>query len=105
MSKQDAAGELRSQFISKIQTLVDYWSNLPGLPCSDRCDGVAFSMLNLLDGGDTLPRFALSAQADGSGTVVINDGYDLHDEYAEVRRKEHPRVQILKSDTETEGLG
>lgn len=105
MSKPDPAEQLRGQFIRKMQEFVDYWSNLPGLASGDRCDGVAFSMLNLLDGGDTLPRFTLSAQNDCGNEVVINEDCDLHDEYAEVRRKAHPRVQILKTDTKAEGQG
>lgn len=103
MSKQDPTEELREQFIRKIQELVDYWSKIPGLAPGDRCDGVAFSILNLLDGGDALPRFTLSAQHYGGEAVIINEDCDMHDEYAEVRRKDHPRIQILKTDTKAEG--
>jgi hypothetical protein len=77
--------------------MVDYWTNLPGLETSDRCDGVAFSMLTMLDGVAALPRFTLAAQLESGEDLVINEDCDLHDIYAAAARKERLHVVIQSS--------
>jgi hypothetical protein len=59
--------EVREQFLEQVRTLVRYWagehplSNVPeDYTAFQRCDGVAFSILSLIDGGNlSLPAFKL----------------------------------------------
>lgn len=59
--------EVREQFLAQVRTLVRYWagehplSNVPeNYTAFQRCDGVAFSILAVIDGGDlSLPAFSL----------------------------------------------
>lgn len=59
--------EVREQFLIQVRTLVRYWagehtlSNVPKTyNAFQRCDGVAFSILALIDGADLdLPAFSL----------------------------------------------
>ena len=52
--------EVREQFLAHIRQTAAYWANLPDLSSKDRCDGVAFSILNVLDGSTMLPAFNLT---------------------------------------------
>ena len=50
--------EMRDRFLAQVRQLVRYWANEPGLTPQRRCDGTAFSILALLDGGNMgLPGF------------------------------------------------
>lgn len=83
-----SAEEIRRQVVEHVSRMVDYWAGLPGLSVADRCDGVAFSLLTMLDGAASLPRFDL-AVAEGDGYpvgVIINADCDLHDVYSQFRR-------------------
>jgi hypothetical protein len=62
--------EVRDLLLKQIRAMVRYWANLPDvdkatgrrITIHDRCDGVAFSILNILDGGSMgLPAFDLTA--------------------------------------------
>lgn len=79
-----SAEEIRRQVVEHISRMVDYWAGLPDLSVTDRCDGVAFSMLTMLDGAASLPRFDLVV-AGGAG-LTINADCDLHDVYSQFRR-------------------
>ena len=78
----DYADDLRRQFVEHVARMVGYWSELPGLSVEDRCDGVAFSVLVLLDGGAVLPRAEVLIEG-----VDISAEADLHDAYGELRRQ------------------
>jgi len=50
------AEEVRNIFLTHIKDLVRYWSELPNKSDYERCDGVAFSILSMIDGcGVVLP--------------------------------------------------
>lgn len=73
--------EVRERFLAQVRTLVSYWagehplSNVPeNYTTLERCDGVAFSLLAVIDGGDPeLPAFTLTPRP--------------HDEDAEYHRR------------------
>ena len=57
------AEEMRAQFLSVVRGYVDYWENLPGKSVHERLEGLAFSILVVLDGEavdfpgcDVIPR-------------------------------------------------
>lgn len=51
MSRAITKEEARETFLEQIKTIVDYWSELEQpKSVKDRCDGVAFSILAMIDG-------------------------------------------------------
>lgn len=52
--------EVREQYLGLIQTYVRYWHNLPNKTCRERMEGLAFSMLVILDGESGLPGFIVA---------------------------------------------
>lgn len=96
MSKEKTAEELCVEFIDHIRRIAAYWSEHPGpKTVRERCDGLAFSILNIFDGNTDLPAFDIVArphhddkaydQSNGDDFIedgtVINDGCMLHEMY------------------------
>lgn len=79
------ADELLKQMINRIFEQVEYWSGISNLSPEERCDGVVFSILMLLDGGTEFPAVALSAIEGADTEIVLNPDFDLHDQYATAR--------------------
>jgi hypothetical protein len=52
MSKPRAytAKEMQEIFIEQVRGIAKYWAELPNREPKERCDGVAFSILTLIDG-------------------------------------------------------
>lgn len=50
MSRAKTAEEVRREFLLHIHSLVEYWAELPNKTPLERCDGLAFSILNIFDG-------------------------------------------------------
>lgn len=50
MSRANTVEEVRNEFINHIKSIVKYWATLEGKTAQERCEGVAFSMLNIFDG-------------------------------------------------------
>lgn len=44
------AEEVRAQILTHIAAMSKYWAEVPGQSIQDRCDGVAFSILTMMDG-------------------------------------------------------
>ena len=42
--------EVRQEFLEHIHALSHYWATLPDKTAQERCDGLAFSILNIFDG-------------------------------------------------------
>lgn len=112
--------ELRGRVLDHIRLMVEYWATLPGLDTHSRCDGVAFSILTMIDGSADQPPMALVALSSdedkqyyvekGENWVkhgtVINDDVMLHEEYNSPEREQRARdiiASIPKSDVGTKG--
>lgn len=97
--------ELRNNVLNHVRLMVEYWATLPGLDERSRCDGVAFSILTMIDGSADQPPMALvalSSDEDKKYSVekgenwvehgtVINDDVMLHEEYNSPEREEYAR--------------
>jgi hypothetical protein len=96
MSKPISKEQLRLQFRNSIRMYAREWASYPNKTLQERSDGLAFSILALLDGSDVnLPAFDLVARphpdneayhkAHGQDWIVdgqvINDDVHLHDMY------------------------
>lgn len=94
MSREYTKDEVRLQFLDQVRTVCHYWAGLPGKSDIERCEGVAFSILNIIDGTSAaLPAFNLSVVPHpddkeflvGEGenyyveNQVINDDVMLHE--------------------------
>lgn len=91
MAKQYTADEIRQQMVEHIDRMVTYWAELPGLSTEDRCDGVAFSVLTMLDGAGALPPMLMSVCSPSAADeypdgLIVNADVDLHDAYTSFRR-------------------
>lgn len=42
--------EVREEFLNKVKGLAKYWSQVEGRSDLEKCEGVAFSILNIFDG-------------------------------------------------------
>ncbi len=52
------ADEISAMFLAQVRVYVDYWEKQPDLSARQRLEGLAFSMLVMLDGGQPdLPSF------------------------------------------------
>lgn len=49
--------EVRERFLAHVRTMAKYWDGVPNQTPSDKLDGLAFSIMVLLDGGTGLPGF------------------------------------------------
>ena len=95
MSKPITKEQTREDFLKQIKSIVWYWasSNVHDVTMMERCEGVAFSILVMLDGGSGLPAFDVIVrphpddqsfhEAEGEDYyvdgMVINDDCQLHD--------------------------
>jgi hypothetical protein len=53
--------EVRREIFATIRGYVNYWANLPDNTSEERCDGLAFSILNIFDGTTvSLPAMNIS---------------------------------------------
>ena len=53
--------EVRAEFLSHVHLLANYWATLPYKSAQERCDGLAFSILSMIDGCNAgLPAFEIS---------------------------------------------
>jgi hypothetical protein len=101
--------EAREKILTTIRGIVRYWAGLPNPDLSvwDRCDGVAFSILNIFDGSNvSLPAMNISLQPCEEDTaynqeqgqnwyepgMVINEDCQLHELYCHVA----PHIQQEK---------
>lgn len=50
MNKAHSIDDVKIQLISSIKHICHYWASLPNKSDIDRCEGVAFSILNIIDG-------------------------------------------------------
>ena len=62
MSRAKTKQEVADDFLNNIDRIVDYWSNVKNQTNKEKCDGVAFSILVLIDGGNSMPSIDLTIQ-------------------------------------------
>ncbi len=59
--RQYTKEEVREKFIRQVNAMCAYWSELEGYDKKSAVEGVAFSILNILDGGSLgLPAFIVA---------------------------------------------
>ncbi len=117
--KEYTEDEVREQFLNHILHLVDYWENETGAPDSaSKLDGLAFSLLVLLDGGTDLPQFIVASlphpsdksfhQEEGGNWYPENHASDvkgdigggLHEMYSYLRKiRDEQKERTDKIDT------
>lgn len=61
VSKEKSEEQVKKEFINKVQEYIDYWVGIKSQNIRECANGVAFSILNIIDGtiGD-LPKFILA---------------------------------------------
>lgn len=60
MCRAKTEDEIREELLLELRCIADYWAELPGKTPKERCDGVVFSILNLVNGtSNALPAFDL----------------------------------------------
>lgn len=52
--------EVQVMLLGQIRGFARYWANLPNKTPQERCDGLAFSILNIFDGSTELPAMNIS---------------------------------------------
>lgn len=103
MSRAYTKEEIKEKFLRQVQTIIWFWSNPEHSDCGntfDRCEGVAFSILALIDGCDlNLPSFKLSPSPcpeDKEYFIEMKENWfpedvdiagSLHDQLKKYRRK------------------
>lgn len=50
MSREYTTDEVRDLFLQRIWAYIEYWDNLPHKTTTERLEGLAFSILAMLDG-------------------------------------------------------
>ncbi len=80
MSKAKTVDEVKEEFLSQVKCIAHYWANLPDKTSLERCDGVAFSILNILDGCSSLPAFDLLVSPhEDDKQFNIDEGEDYYE--------------------------
>jgi hypothetical protein len=86
-SRAYTAEEAREMFLNQVRAYAEYWAELPGKTDKERCDGLAFSLMNIFDGTSAgLPALDIVARphpADkpyhiDEGTNYFEDGTVLN---------------------------
>src|SRR5690349_3445617 len=63
MTREMTTKEVQKQFLDQVRVYIDYWDG-PNVPathtCRDRLEGLALSLLSILDGVTGLPAFIVA---------------------------------------------
>jgi hypothetical protein len=96
--------EVCRQFLETVWTYIDYWHNLPDKTCRGKLEGLAFSLMAILDGVSSLPSFVVAPvphpgdkkynKEEGENwypqnhesDVVCDISGSLHDEFHKIRQ-------------------
>lgn len=60
MAREYTKEEVRELFLKQVKQSVDFWVTADVNKLRDRLDGVAFSIMNIIDGTSSLPSFILA---------------------------------------------
>lgn len=89
MNKQPhelTADEVRTRFLGLVRTYIDYWEKEPGVPTTRRrLEGLAHSLMVVIDGGTELPCFILAPSPHGEDEEYCKSlGRDWYPPFPEV---------------------
>lgn len=59
-SREYTEEEIRHQYLKLVWSYIEYWLALPDKTCRQRLEGLAFSLLVIIDGESELPGFILA---------------------------------------------
>lgn len=78
MSKELTQKEIQDRFLRHVRGIVEYWKTVDRPP-GELCDGVAFSILTMLDGGSALPAFeVVPSPHPDDREFLISEGEDYY---------------------------
>lgn len=79
MSKELTAEQVREEVLGHLRHLAFYWASLPDQTPKERCEGMAFSMLTMIDGCSSLPSFDLVVRPHPDDKqFLIDEGEDYY---------------------------
>lgn len=88
MPKELTTEQIRDLFLDQVRVMVNYWSNLPDKSEKEKLEGLAFSILTILDGGTTLPGFIVAPITDPEDKEYhITEGEDYYPENHHIEDK------------------
>lgn len=58
--RQFTEQEVRDKFLELVWSYISYWQELPDKTCNEKVEGLAFSILVILDGESELPAFIVA---------------------------------------------
>jgi hypothetical protein len=81
MSKEKTVDVVRGEVLNHIRDMVNYWESSEGKTSKEKLDGLAFSILVMLDGESNLPPFIV-APLESSENIqfAISEGRDYYPE-------------------------
>ena len=59
MSRAKTEEEIKEEFLTEVENISHYWTSLPNKTNKERCEGVAFSIMVLLDGCSAFPAISM----------------------------------------------
>jgi len=87
-SKEKTTQEIREEFLDHIRALVDFWDNTKRDTTKEQLSGLAFSIMNVLDGGTNLPAFIVApCPHEDDKPYHIESGDDYYPENHETKVK------------------
>lgn len=60
MSREKTMEEVREEVLNHVRGMVDYWNGIEKDTTKEKLEGLAFSILTMLDGCGTLPSFIVA---------------------------------------------
>lgn len=60
MSREKAMEEVREEVLDHIRGMVDYWNEIEKDTTKEKLEGLAFSILTMLDGYSSMPSFIVA---------------------------------------------
>jgi hypothetical protein len=60
MSREKTMEEVKEEFLNHIRGMVDYWNEIQKDTTKEKLNGLAFSILTMLDGYSSMPSFIVA---------------------------------------------
>jgi hypothetical protein len=85
LAKKSSERKVKNEFLKAIHSNIDYWESLPDKTTRERIEGIAFSILVILDGESIrMPPFAVRP-LDENGNEGISISGELHDSFFKIK--------------------